>query len=146
MEKQFKQLIELTEYDRQIYTNQDEYNKIEFYIKIYPYFDAILEAIHFAFKLSFLFGYTNYDNLFDYTIGQNTVRIDIRDLQRWKSKKDIFKSTFGTGDDGFFRNFKNAPYWILRLIYILGNSTKIMTLAVYLDLNGLNGFSWKKIN
>lgn len=134
MEKKFKELIEMTEYDRrQIYTNNDQFNSIQFYIKIYPYFDAILEGIHFLFKLLFLFGFTNYDNLFDFMISQITVRIDIRDLQRWKSKKDVFKSTLGTFDNS---NIKKTPYWILRLIYILGNSTKIMTLAV------LFGFKW----
>merc|ERR1712228_448436 len=32
--------------------------------------------------------------------------------------------------------FKSAPYWLLRMLYVLGNSTKILTLAV------LFGFKW----
>ena len=137
LEKKFKALTEMTEFERfQMYHNDQERESMELFIRSYPYFDALIEAISFGFKLAFLFGSSRFDNVLNWMLSQTSVRIDIEDLQRWKHEKDVFKTTVFGRNRSFMETLKNAPFWFLRILYVLGNSTKIMTLAV------LFGFKW----
>lgn len=136
MESLFVLLSELTEYERSQFAKELKFADYEtikkamnIYLKIYPYFDAMMEAVHFAFKLCFLFGSTKFDCAMNYFLRTVAVRIDIKDLRAWKANKDIFKA-----------GQPQIRSYFLKVLFFFGTLTKFLTLATIFGYRWMDWF------
>ncbi|ETO13925.1 hypothetical protein RFI_23444 [Reticulomyxa filosa] len=148
IERYYKHLLEMTDEEREAHmdrflvpSNPNDpnspkqktwrYRYCELLLNYFPYFDGCLASLAFLWKLLYLFSKVPNDLFSNSFVAQQGIeRIDQNDIQLWKSFRQAFENSIRDSNSPAASAWLHFKLSFLRVLYILGNVTKIMTLGL----------------